>query len=118
LEVLDSTTLRERFGEQGRLTANSYSWQRVSARLLRFYDEVRQGSTSPGWRSPLELPGAWLGGDEVPAGAIADGASSFQLTHRAAGRATATEQLTGRHTVRGVAHGRAPRMLRRGIQQG
>jgi phosphatidylinositol alpha-mannosyltransferase len=100
LELLGSPALRERYGEQGRLTAGAYSWQRVSARLLRFYDEVRQGSTSPGWRSPLEIPGAWLGGgDDLPV-ALQDGAPSLQVTHRPARRAW---QLGGGFSARGGA---------------
>lgn len=45
LAVLQSPAARRRYGDQGRVTARSYSWERVATRLLRFYDEVRAGTS-------------------------------------------------------------------------
>jgi phosphatidylinositol alpha-mannosyltransferase len=61
LELLQSPGMRNTYGEHGRLTARAFSWDRVSTRLLRFYDEVRSGSAAPGWVNPLEMPGPWFG---------------------------------------------------------
>lgn len=55
LEVLTTPELARRYAEAGRATARSYSWERVAARLLRFYDEVRTGATGSEWRLPLPL---------------------------------------------------------------
>ena len=86
LDLLGSRELRQRYGDQGRLTARAYSWLRVSARLLRFYEEVRLGSTSPGWHVPRELPSAWLGGEEVPVAAmLGDTSAVLQIATQAPG---------------------------------
>jgi phosphatidylinositol alpha-mannosyltransferase len=75
LELLQSREARQRLGAQGRVTAEAYSWERVSRRLLRFYDDVRLGSASPGWHVPVELEPAWVGvpSDSAQAGAVTDG---------------------------------------------
>ena len=43
LALLTSPARRSAYGEQGAITARAYSWERVSARLLRFYEDVRTG---------------------------------------------------------------------------
>jgi hypothetical protein len=49
LDVLQSPEARQRYGDQGRVTAHSYSWERVAARLLRFYDDVCTGKSGSEW---------------------------------------------------------------------
>jgi phosphatidylinositol alpha-mannosyltransferase len=68
LRLLDAPTLCARIGEQGRLTAARYSWQRISERLLRYYEDVRLGSASSGWPAPLDLAASWRYplGEELP----------------------------------------------------
>lgn len=102
VDLLESPSLRARYGEQGLRTAPCYSWQRVSARLLRFYEDLRQGSTVPGWRSPLEIPGVWLGGEELPA-ALPDALPSLQITH-ISGEDGERDRLSARGGARG-SHG-------------
>ncbi|MGH2344448.1 MAG: glycosyltransferase family 4 protein [Chloroflexota bacterium] len=54
-ELLTSPAQRGRMGAQGKVTAAAYSWERVSARLLRFYDEVRLGTMDHGWLPSVDL---------------------------------------------------------------
>ncbi|HVA91412.1 MAG TPA: glycosyltransferase family 4 protein [Chloroflexota bacterium] len=63
-ELLISADARRQFGSQGKVTAAAYSWERVSSRLLQFYEEVRLGSLGHGWRPPVDL--------ELPHGVEAD----------------------------------------------
>ncbi|HXT37847.1 MAG TPA: glycosyltransferase family 4 protein [Chloroflexota bacterium] len=55
LELLVSPDDRRRMGNQGKVTAAAFSWERVSSRLLQFYDEVRLESIGHGWRPPVDL---------------------------------------------------------------
>jgi phosphatidylinositol alpha-mannosyltransferase len=48
LEMLQSPEACRHYGDQGRVTARSYSWERVAAHLLRFYEEVRAGASGSG----------------------------------------------------------------------
>jgi phosphatidyl-myo-inositol alpha-mannosyltransferase len=54
-ELLNSSALRRRMGAQGKVTAAAYSWERVSAHLLRFYDEIRLNSMGHGWLPSVDL---------------------------------------------------------------
>jgi phosphatidylinositol alpha-mannosyltransferase len=67
IDLLQSPEMRKSFGERGRVTARAFSWDRVAARLIRFYDEVRHESatTHTEWLTPLELPPPWLLGRAV-----------------------------------------------------
>jgi phosphatidylinositol alpha-mannosyltransferase len=60
LELLHSADTRLAYGEHGRLTARAFSWDRVSTRLLRFYEDVRQGSVTAGWVNPIDVSGPWF----------------------------------------------------------
>jgi phosphatidylinositol alpha-mannosyltransferase len=60
LQLLQSPALRRQYGDQGRVTSRSYSWERVSARILRYYDDVRLGTATAEWRSPLGYPVSWI----------------------------------------------------------
>jgi phosphatidylinositol alpha-mannosyltransferase len=64
LEILQSEEARKNYGDHGRITARSFSWERVSSRLIRFYEDVRQGSTrgAADWVSPLAVPSPWFSG--------------------------------------------------------
>jgi phosphatidylinositol alpha-mannosyltransferase len=59
LKQLDSPALRARLGKQGQLASARYSWQRISERLLRYYEDVRLGAVSSGWHGPLDLAATW-----------------------------------------------------------
>lgn len=61
-ELLLSPHERRRCGERGRVTAESFSWDRVSARVIRFYHDVRQGNVANDaeWASPLDAPSTWF----------------------------------------------------------
>jgi phosphatidylinositol alpha-mannosyltransferase len=60
LELLHSPHIRRDLGNHGRLTARAFSWERVADRLLKFYGDVRQGSTSAGWMGSIDMPGSWF----------------------------------------------------------
>lgn len=49
LELLQSPAQRAQLGERGLLTARAHSWERVSARLLRFYEDVQTDGAQPSW---------------------------------------------------------------------
>jgi hypothetical protein len=53
--LLLSSNDRRRFGAQGKVTAAAYSWERVSTRLLQFYEEVRLGSAGRGWLAVADI---------------------------------------------------------------
>ncbi len=54
-DLILSPTDRRRYGAHGKVTAAAYSWERVSARLLQFYDEVRLGSAGRGWLAVADM---------------------------------------------------------------
>ncbi|HVC79556.1 MAG TPA: glycosyltransferase family 4 protein [Chloroflexota bacterium] len=55
VELLVSPDDRRRMGNHGKVTAATFSWERVSSRLLQFYDEVRRESAGRGWRPSVDL---------------------------------------------------------------
>jgi len=57
LTMLASPALRRACGEQGAITARTHSWERVAARLLRFYEDTRAGKDQSRLPhlAPLEL---------------------------------------------------------------
>ena len=62
-ELLLSPQEQKNYGEHGRITAQAFSWERISARIIRFYEDVRQGSAADmaGWAPPLDTPAPWFG---------------------------------------------------------
>jgi len=55
VELLVSPDDQRRMGNHGKVTAATFSWERVSSRLLQFYDEVRRESAGRGWRPSVDL---------------------------------------------------------------
>jgi phosphatidylinositol alpha-mannosyltransferase len=62
IEVLCSEQARQSYGEHGRLTAKAFSWERVSMRLIRFYQDVQSESATGvrDWMSSLEIQTPWF----------------------------------------------------------
>lgn len=67
IEVLSSDEARRNYGEHGRLTAKAFSWERVSTRLIHFYEDVQRRSATGAqdWMSAREIQGPWFA-DPVP----------------------------------------------------
>jgi hypothetical protein len=93
LELLQSPETRMHYGDRGRVTARAHSWERVAARLLRFYDEVRAGASGSGeWSLARALQPA-EGDDRIGSIALSDGSSlrarspSVPMRQRAQGAA-------------------------------
>ena len=62
VELLSSDEARRSYGERGRVTAMAFSWERVSARLLHFYEDVQRMSADGvrDWISTIEIPAPWF----------------------------------------------------------
>ncbi len=80
IDVLSSEEARRNYGQHGSITARAFSWERVSSRLLRFYQDVQRQSSDGvrDWISSLDIQAPWLSdpaADSAESASLSEGAT-------------------------------------------
>jgi phosphatidylinositol alpha-mannosyltransferase len=80
IELLSSDEARRNYGDHGQITAKAFSWERVSTRLLRFYDDVQRRSADGArdWISTLDIQAPWFADrtDSTDPAGLSEGAAT------------------------------------------